>query len=103
VDLEGIAVLHVELRRYMLVEKVRRRQVMTRMTRATHSLWVVGRVDSLTVEEESHTGRGFALTLAEGVHELLELGGALDFEVDLVVVVGHFDVQVLAALGLLGW
>jgi hypothetical protein len=76
---------------------------MTRRTRATHSLWVVGRVDSLTVEEESHTGRGFALTLAEGVHELLELGGALDLEVDLVVVVGHFDVQVLAALGLLRW
>ena len=67
----------------------------------THSLWVVGRVDSLAVEEESHTGRGFALTLAEGIHELLELGGTLDLEIDLIVVVGDLNVQVLAALGLL--
>ena len=74
---------------------------MARRTEATHSLWVVGGVDSLTVEEESHTGRGFALTLAEGIHELLQLGGALDLEIDFVVVVGHLNVQVLAALGLL--
>lgn len=71
--------------------------------RATHSLRVVGGVDSLAVEEESHTGRGLSLTLAESIHELLELGGALDLEVDFVVVVGHLDVEVLAALGLLRW
>jgi len=55
----------------------------------------------LSVEKESHTGRSFALTLAEGIHELLELGGTLDLEVDFVVVVGHLNVEVLAALGLL--
>jgi len=55
----------------------------------------------LSVEKESHTGRSFALTLAEGIHEFLELGGTLDLEVDLVVVVGHLNVEVLAALGLL--
>ena len=74
---------------------------MARRIGTTHGLWVIGRVDSLAVKEESHTGRGFALTLAEGIHELLELGGTLDLEVDLVVVVGHLNVQVLAALGLL--
>jgi hypothetical protein len=79
VDLEGIAVLHIK------------------------SLRVVGGVDSLAVEEESHTGRGLSLTLAESIHKLLELGGALDLEVDFVVVVGHLDVEVLAALRLLRW
>lgn len=44
---------------------------------------------------------GLALTLAEGVHELLELGGALDLEENLVVVVGDLDVQVLGLLRLL--
>lgn len=55
----------------------------------------------MTIEEESHAGGSLALTVAEGIHELLELGGTLDLEVDLVVVVGHLNVQVLAALGLL--
>lgn len=67
----------------------------------THRLWVVGGVDSLAIEEESDAGGGLALTLAEGVHELLQLGGALDLEVDFVVVVRDLDVEVLAALGLL--
>lgn len=40
------------------------------------------------------------MTLAEGVHELREGGGALDLEEDLVVVVRDLDVQVLA-LGLI--
>jgi len=71
VDLEGVTVLHVERFR------------------------VVAGVDSGAVEEEAHAGEGLALTLAEGVHELLQLGGALDLEEDLVVVVGHLDVQVL--------
>lgn len=39
--------------------------------------------------------RGLALALAEGIHQLLELRGALDLEEDLVVVVGNLDVEVL--------
>ena len=39
------------------------------------------------------------MTLAEGVHELREGGGTLDFEEDLVVVVCDLDVEMLA-LGL---
>ena len=42
--------------------------------------------------------RGLALALAEGIHQLLELGGALDLEEDLVVVVGDFNVEVLRLL-----
>ena len=65
----------------------------------THHLGVVGRVDSGAVEEEANAGEGLALTLAEGVHELLQLGGTLDLEEDLVVVVGDLDVEVLGLLG----
>ena len=35
-----------------------------------------------------------ALAITESVHEFGKLGGSLDFEEDLVVVVGHFDVEV---------
>lgn len=59
---------------------------------ATYRFWVVGWVDSLTVEQEAHAGWGLALTLAEGVHELFQLGGTLDLEEDLIVVVGNLDV-----------
>lgn len=65
----------------------------------THHLGIVGRVDSGAVEEEANAGEGLALTLAEGVHELLQLGGTLDLEEDLVVVVGDLDVEVLGLLG----
>lgn len=64
----------------------------------THHLGVVGRVDTRAVEEEAHAGEGLALTVAEGIHELLQLGCALDLEEDLVVVVGDLDVQVLGLL-----
>ena len=65
----------------------------------THHLRVVGRVDAGAVKEEAHAGEGLALTVAEGIHELLQLGCALDLEEDLVVVVGHLDVEVLGLLG----
>jgi hypothetical protein len=64
----------------------------------THHLGVIGRVDSGAVEEEAHASEGLALTLAEGIHELLQLGCALDLEEDLVVVVGDLDVEVLGLL-----
>ena len=53
-------------------------------------------MDTLALEEEPDRGGRLALALAEGRHELLELGAALDLEEDLVVVVGHLDVEVLA-------
>ena len=65
---------------------------------STHHLGVVGRVDARAVEEEAHASEGLALTVAEGIHELLQLGCALDLEEDLVVVVGDLNIQVLGLL-----
>lgn len=64
--------------------------------------------DSLSVEEEAHTLGRLALSLAEGIHEFLELSGALDLEEDLVVVIRDLDVQMLRGLWLIfrlvaGW
>lgn len=96
VNLEGVSVLHLELfNASVLAYKQKLRQM------STHRFRVISGVDSLAVEKESHTCGALALALAEGVHELLELGGALDLEVNFVVVVGHLDVQVLAAFRLL--
>jgi hypothetical protein len=52
--------------------------------------------DALSVEQEAHARNVLSLTVAESVHELAECGGALDFEEDLIVVVGNLDVQVFA-------
>lgn len=44
------------------------------------------------------------MPLAESVHELLELSGTLDLEEDLIVVIRHFDVEMLGGSRLLwGW
>jgi hypothetical protein len=51
--------------------------------------------DALTVEEEAAAGKTLALFVAKGVHQLAELGGFFDFEEDLVVAVGDFDVEML--------
>lgn len=61
----------------------------------TYSVWGVLRTNSRTVEEEADGSLLLALTLTEGVHQLLQLGRALDLEEDLIVVVGDLDVEVL--------
>lgn len=45
------------------------------------------------------------MPLAKSIHELLELGGPLDLEEDLVVIVSNLDVQVLRGTGVfrLAW
>ena len=48
----------------------------------------------MSVEEEATALDRFALPLAESIHELLELRGALDLEEDFIVVVRHFDIDV---------
>jgi len=74
-----------------------------RVRRRTHTLWIVCRVHALPVEEEAAGLNAPALALTEGVHELLQLCGALDLEKDLVVVVGHLDVEVFGRCwGILG-
>jgi len=63
---------------------------------ATHSytyrVRIIRRLNPLPVEEEPHARDVLALTVAEGVHELFELRGALDLEEDFVVVVSDFNV-----------
>ena len=65
----------------------------------THRVWAIIGVDSCTIKEKSNRGGCLSLALAEGVHELGEVGGTLDFEEDLIVVVCDLNIQVLA-LGL---
>jgi hypothetical protein len=62
----------------------------------THDLWSVAFVDLDTVEEKANSVAVFALTLAEGAHQLVEFGGSLDFEEDFVVVVRDLDVEMLS-------
>lgn len=66
-----------------------------RSPETTHRVRIIVRMDADAVEEEANALRTPAAALAEGVHQLLQLGGALDLEEDLVVVVGHLDVEVL--------
>lgn len=69
----------------------------------THRIWVVGWPNARALEQESHARDVLALTVAESVHELAKLGGALDLEEHLVVVIGDLDVQVLRRTSLLGF
>lgn len=69
---------------------------------STHGIRRVGSLDSAAVEQEADGAGRLALPLAEGIHQLLELRGALDLEEDLVVVVRHLDVEVLGLLRLFG-
>jgi len=48
-----------------------------------------------TIEEKADRVGSLALSLTKRVHELFQLGGALDFEKDLIVVVCDFDVEML--------
>lgn len=67
-------------------------------TCTTHSIWRVCAVDSHALEQEPHAAGRFALPIAECIHQLFQLRRSLDLEEDFVVVVRHFDVQVLAWL-----
>ena len=67
-----------------------------------HRVGTISRVDSSPIEQEPNILHGLALSFTEGVHEFAELGCALDFEEDLVVVIGDLDVQVFG-LRLLFW
>ena len=70
--------------------------------RFSYRFWTVGGLHTATVKEESDRGGSFALSFAEGIHQLLEGGRPLDLEEDFVVVVGHFDVEMLALASSLG-
>ena len=62
----------------------------------THSFRTVGALNTTAVEEEANGARSLALSLAESIHQFLESSGPLDLEEDLVVVVGDFDIEMIA-------
>lgn len=66
---------------------------------SAYSIWGVRGLHTRSVEEESNGCGRLALPFTEGIHQLLQLGCALDLEKHLVVVVGDFDVEMLR----LGW
>lgn len=72
--------------------------------RLTYRLGVVRGLHTLPVEQEPYTASGLALSVAEGIHQLLQLGCPLDLEEDFVVVVGDLDIEMLrrAVFWLLG-
>jgi hypothetical protein len=51
--------------------------------------------DSLTVKEKAHRPDILALSLAESIHQLLQLGASLDLKENLIVIVGDFDIEML--------
>lgn len=103
VDLEGVAVLHIELQYVSDIPAHGQMAAMPCVPACTYRLRVVCGLHSLAVKEEAHAGDVLALAVAEGVHQLAELSRSLDLEEDLVVVIGDLDVEVLglSVLGLL--
>ena len=59
---------------------------------------VIG-LNTLPLEQEPDRVHSFALALAKSRHEFVEFGTALNFEEDLIIVIGNFDVQMLAING----
>lgn len=61
---------------------------------ATHRIWAIARIDARSIKQEANGCHLLALAIAESIHELLESGGSLDLEEDLVVVICDLDVEV---------
>ena len=65
------------------------------LTWQTYRFRTIGRIYPRPVEQKADSGDLLALTIAESIHELGELSRPLDLEENLVVVVGHLDVEML--------
>ena len=63
---------------------------------STYCIGVVGRVDASALEEKAYARWALPGAITKGVHQFLKRGRSLDLEKDLVVVVGDFNVEVLA-------
>ena len=58
------------------------------------AIWTVLVFDSFSIKNEAALVVGESLSLAVCVHQFLELGGSLDFEVDLGPILSfHFDID----------
>jgi len=65
--------------------------------------WAICRLNPTSIEEKTDRSGSLALSLAESVHQLLKGRRPLDFEEDLVVVIGDLDVEVLTLTGSFGF
>jgi hypothetical protein len=65
----------------------------------THCFWAICRLNTASIEEETDRSGSLALSLAESIHQLLKCSSPLDFEEDLVVVIGDFDVEMFTLAG----
>ena len=61
----------------------------------THGIGAVSRIYTRSVEQKADGCHLFTLAVAESVHELRERSRSLDLEEDLIVIVGHFNVEML--------
>jgi hypothetical protein len=102
-NLQGVAVLHVELLMSALAYDIILTSAQNDLWRQNQAyrVWVVLRGYALAVEEEAHARDVLALTIAEGVHEFSESRCALDLEKNLVVVIGDLDVEMFALAAIL--
>ena len=100
-NLEGIAIAHVELNEecqsclFIWKGQVCRNG-------ATHRFGCIIATDSRAIEEESDSRSFFTLTLTECLHQLVQASRSLDFEEDFVVAICDFDIEVLSTRCRLG-
>ena len=60
--------------------------------RIAYRFWTVCSLYTTAIEEEADGVGSLALSLTEGIHELLQGSGSLDLKEDLIIVVGNLDV-----------
>ena len=102
-----VKLVHVELHnRHRLANHITHINVhFTQLTERgyeTHQLRIISSIHPLSIKQETTLLQALALTLAKGIHQLLQLSSTLNFEKDFVVLrISHFDVQMLR-LSILG-
>jgi hypothetical protein len=106
VNLKRISVRHVKLfgnhvsfGSAMLRQNESRSEREERRRDETHCFWAICRLNTASIEEETDRSGSLALSFAESIHQLLKSSSPLDFEEDLVVVIGDLDVEMFTLTG----
>lgn len=67
----------------------------TELDQKTYSVWTIPTLDPGAVKQKPDAIRRLPLAITERVHQLLQLGCALDLEEDFVVAVCDLDIEML--------